>query len=125
MSGVYNNKRIGFNLGYGFGNTSAASENVFFYDDVAYKLNDVKFNIPGEDENKIDFMKPWTFTSKDGAINMKFEPVMDRKSLTDVLIIKSLQHQVFGKFSGYVIVDGEKIEFENMMGFAEKVKNCW
>ena len=125
MSGMYNGKILGFNLGYGFGDTSAASENVFFYNDRAYKLKDVKFNIPGEEENKIDYMKPWTFTSNDGNINMTFEPIMDRKALTDALIIKSLQHQVFGKFSGYIIIDGNKVEFENMLGFAEKVKNCW
>ena len=125
MSGEYNNERIGFNLGYGFGDTSAASENMFFYKDKAYKLNDVTFEIPGDGTKKIDYMKPWKFTSKDGSINMTFEPVLDRHDDTDVIVIKSLQHQVFGKFSGYVIVDNQKVEFKDMLGFAEKVRNCW
>ncbi|NCA80787.1 MAG: DUF2804 family protein, partial [Sphingobacteriia bacterium] len=54
-----------------------------------------------------------------------FEPILDRYSNSDVLIIKSIQHQVFGKFTGYVIIEGKQIYFEEMLGFAEKVKNCW
>ena len=125
MSGQYNNERIGFNLGYGFGDTSAASENMFFYKDKAYKLNNVTFEIPGDGTKKIDYMKPWKFTSKDGSINMTFEPIIDRHDDTDVIVIKSLQHQVFGKFSGYIIADNKKVEFKDMLGFAEKVRNCW
>lgn len=125
MSGQYNNERIGFNLGYGFGDTSAASENMFFYKDKAYKLNDVTFEIPGDGTKKIDYMKPWKFTSKDGSINMTFEPIIDRHDDTDAIVIKSLQHQVFGKFSGYIIADNKKVEFKDMLGFAEKVRNCW
>lgn len=125
MSGIYNGNRIGFNLGYGFGNTSAATENVLFYKDRAYKLNDVNFGIPNDGTKEIDYMKPWHFTSKDGSIDMIFEPIIDRHDDTNAVVLKSLQHQVFGKFSGYIIVEGEKVEFNNMLGFAEKVRNCW
>lgn len=125
MSGEYQGNRIGFNLGYGFGNTSAASENMFFYKDKAYKLNDIKFEIPGDGTKKIDYMKPWKFTSKDKSIEMTFVPLLDRHDDTDAIIIKSLQHQVFGKFSGYVMIENEKVEFKDMLGFAEKVRNCW
>lgn len=125
MSGLSNNVPIGFNLGYGFGDTSAASENVFFYDGKAYKLEDVAFNIPGDGTKKINYMEPWHFTSSDGSIDMIFTPLVDRHDDTDALIIKSLQHQVFGVFKGYVILNGNKVEFDNMLGFAEKVKNCW
>ena len=125
MSGESNGVPIGFNLGYGFGDTSAASENVFFYDGKAYKLEDVSFNIPGDGTKKINYMEPWHFTSLDGSIDMIFTPIIDRCDLTDVLVIKSLQHQVFGTYKGHVIIDGKKVEFDNMLGFAEKVKNCW
>lgn len=125
MSGESNGVPIGFNLGYGFGDTSAASENVFFYDGKAYKLEDVLFNIPGDGTKKINYMEPWHFTSIDGSIDMIFTPIIDRCDLTDVLVIKSLQHQVFGTYKGHVIIDGKKVEFDNMLGFAEKVKNCW
>lgn len=125
MSSEYNGKIIGFNLGYGFGDTSAASENMLFYDGKSYKFEDVKFNIPVDEKGKELYMNDWTFTSESGDINLTFKPCIDRYSNTNALIIQSKQHQVFGYYSGYFMVNGEKIEFENLLGFAEKVKNRW
>ena len=45
-SGKVDGHEIGFNIGYGFGDTSAATENMFFYDGIAHKLDKVTFNIP-------------------------------------------------------------------------------
>ena len=116
---------IGFNFGYGFGDTSAASENMFFYDDKAYKLEDVTFNIPKDDKGKDLFMQEWTFTSESGDINLTFKPTIDRYSNTNALIIQSKQHQVFGYFSGTIKADGKEFKLDNLLGFAEKVKNRW
>ena len=117
--------RFGFNIGYGFGDTSAASENMLFYDGKAHKLSHVTFNIPLKD-GKEDYLKPWTFTSDDGRFEMDFEPVLDRASNTDFVILGSDQHQVFGKYSGKAILDdGKVIEVKDFMGFAEKVTNKW
>jgi hypothetical protein len=125
LSGKYNNHLIGFNLGYGFGNNEAASENMLFVDDKAYKLDDVVFDIPIAKNGKDDFMKPWKFRSKNGDISLVFTPIIDRFADANALIIRSLQHQVFGIFSGYFIVDNNKIEINNVVGFAEKVMNRW
>ena len=125
LNANYENHNIGFNLGYGFGDTSAASENMFFYDDKAYKLEDVVFNIPKGKDGKDDFMSPWTLTCKNGDINLTFNPIIDRYSNTNVLIIQSNQHQVFGYFSGTIKVENRVIEFKNLLGFAEKVMNRW
>lgn len=114
---------FGWNLGYGFGDTSAASENMLFYNGKAHKLSQVKFHIPGDEK---DFLSPWTFTSDDGRFEMNFVPVLDRASCTDVVLIKSDQHQVFGKFSGSAVLDdGTVIEVKDFPGFAEKVENKW
>ena len=118
-----NGIKFGWNIGYGFGDTSAASENMLFYNGKAHKLSQVKFNIPG---NEKDFTSPWTFTSDDGRFEMDFVPVIDRASCTDVKLIKSDQHQVFGKFTGKAILDdGTVIEVKDFPGFAEKVENKW
>ena len=114
---------FGWNIGYGFGDTSAASENMLFYNGKAHKLSRVKFHIPGGEK---DFLSPWKFTSDDGRFEMKFVPVLDRASCTDVGVIKSDQHQVFGKFSGKAVLDdGKVIEVKDFPGFAEKVENKW
>lgn len=124
-SGTCKEKRIGFNLGYGFGDTSKASENMFYYDGNCYKFEDITFNIPKKND-QYDYLSPWTFTSKSGDIDLVFHPILDRQSASNVIIIKSIQHQVFGKFSGYFrLPDGKKIEFHDLMGFAERVINHW
>ena len=124
LNANYNGHRIGFNLGYGFGDTSKASENMFFYDNDAFKLDDVVFNISKEN-GKLDFMKPWAFTSEKGDINLVFNPIIDRYANTNALIIQSKQHQVFGYFSGTIEINGYKYNFENLLGFAEMVTNRW
>ena len=124
-SGIVDGHLFGFNIGYGFGDTSKASENMLFYDNKAHKLSEVKFNIPLKD-GKDDYMSDWTFTSDDGRFEMDFKPVIDRASNTDFVILGSNQHQVFGKFTGTCILDnGEKIHIKDFMGFAEKVSNKW
>lgn len=125
LNANYNGHRIGFNLGYGFGDTSNASENMFFFDQDVYKLEDVKFNIPTDEKGKDDYMNPWTFTSEKSDINLTFSPIIDRYANTNAIIIQSKQHQVFGYFSGTIKVENKEYKFENLLGFAEKVKNRW
>lgn len=124
-SGLADGVDFGFNIGYGFGDTSAASENMLFYAGKSHKLSQVTFNIPMK-EGKEDYLSPWTFTSDDGRFEMDFVPVINRASCTDVKLIKSDQNQVFGRFSGTAILDdGTKLHIRNLFGFAEKVENKW
>ena len=114
---------FGWNIGYGFGDTSAATENMLFYNGKAHKLNNITFHIPGDEK---DFLSPWTFSSDDGRFSMDFIPTLDRASCTDFKILKSDQHQVFGRFSGEAVLDdGTVIEVKDFPGFAEKVENKW
>ena len=124
-SGLADGVPFGFNIGYGFGDTSAASENMLFYEGKAHKLSQVKFEIPMKD-GKEDYLSPWKFTSDDGRFEMDFVPIIDRASLTDFKVLCSDQHQVFGRFTGTAVLDdGRKIEIRNFLGFAEKVFNKW
>ena len=112
-------RAFGWNIGYGFGDTSAASENILFYDGRAHKLDDITFNIPDT-----GYMDKWSFTSSDGRFEMEFEPVLDRAANLDFKVIVSDQHQVFGKMSGTAVLDdGTKINIKEVMCFAEKVHN--
>lgn len=124
-AGAVDGVTFGFNLGYGFGDTSAATENMLFYDGKAHKLSHVRFHIPMKNGRE-DYLKPWTFTSDNGRFEMDFVPLLDRASCTDVKLIKSDQHQVFGRFTGRAVLDdGRIIEVRDFMGFAEKVVNKW
>ena len=118
-NGIVDGKPFGFNIGYGFGDTSAASENMLFYDGVGHKLDDVEFHIPAD-----SYMKPWKFTSSDGRFEMDFVPVLDRAAKIDAKIILSDQHQVFGRMTGKAVLDdGRVLEIKDLMCFAEDVHN--
>lgn len=125
LNAVDHGKRIGFNLGYGFGDTSAASENMLFIDDKSYKLNQVHFDIPINKFGKDDYMKPWKFRSQDGTIDLTFTPILNRHAASNAIIIKSIQNQVFGHFNGTIMVDDRVVAINDLMGFAEKVTNYW
>lgn len=126
-SGLVDGEPFGFNIGYGFGDTSAASENMLFYKGKAHKLSQVTFHIPGDGGKRTpDYLQPWAFTSDDGRFEMQYQPVLDRASCTDVKVIKSDQHQVFGRFTGKAVLDdGTVLEAKDLPGFAEKVINKW
>ncbi len=110
---------FGFNIGYGFGDTTAASENILFYDGVAHKLDDVKFHIP-----ESGYTDPWKFTSNNGRFEMEFVPIIDRAAKIDIKVIITDQHQVFGRLSGKAVLDdGTVIEVKDMLCFAEDVHN--
>lgn len=124
-SGLADGVDFGFNIGYGFGDTSAATENMLFYGGKAHKLSKVKFNIPMKNGIE-DYMAPWRFTSDDGRFELHFSPVIDRASNTDFKVLGSDQHQVFGYFNGVVkLDDGTLVEVKDLLGFAEKVMNKW
>lgn len=121
-SGLHEGRRFGFNIGHGFGDTSAASENMVFADGIAHKLGEVTFHLPnGAHDSGL-----WRFTSDDGRFEMSFEPIVDRASATNLGIIRSVQHQVFGRFTGEVILDdGQRLAIRDLLGFAEEVENRW
>ena len=124
--GTLGGEEFGFNIGAGFGDTSQATENMVFFKGRAHKLDIVTFNIPKTDKGKDDFLKPWMLGSNDGRFQMKFVPIVDRNANLNVGVLASIQHQVFGKFTGFVVLDnGMKIHIKNFVGFVEKVFNKW
>ena len=120
-----NHNRIGFNLGYGFGDTSKASENMLFVNKKAYKFDDCVFDIPKDKNNKEIYLNKWRIYSSNKDIDLEFTPLIDRHDKADVLIIAQDAHQVFGLFNGKFKTDDGEIIIKDALGFAEKVKNRW
>ncbi len=122
--------RLALNLGYGFGDTSAASENMVFVDGVAHKLGRVDFGIPEPNPTakrigaRYALMEPWHMTDDEGRFDLVFTPQIDRCDLTDLKLIVTDQHQVFGLLNGHVILDdGTRFEVCDLRGAAEAVHN--
>jgi hypothetical protein len=114
-------RTIGFNLGTGFGDTSRATENALILDGKIHKLGFIPFDYtPGE------YMKPWRFRDDEGRLDLTFTPFKERVATSNLLVIVSEVHQMFGRYSGKVIADnGEVIEVDGLVGFAEEHHAKW
>lgn len=113
--------RIGLNMGYGFGDTSAASENAFIIDGKIHKIGKLTFEY-----NPDNFMQPWKMESEDKRIQLTFTPFLERTATTDVKLLYSEVHQMFGRYEGNLVADdGTTIEIINLVGFAEEHHARW
>ena len=111
---------LGINIGWGFGNDEAASENALFWDGRIQKLDRIWV-----DRNQ-DPMEPWRFQSSDGRFNLRFEPFYDNYTRRKYLVINTRCHQVFGKLYGTVYLDdGRGITVDGMHFFCEHAVNRW
>ena len=119
-TGYIENKIFGFNLGCGFGNTDSATENIVFYGDSTHKLGEVVF------ERGSDYMQPWHIHDKEGRLTITLNPCFDRTTRTKLLWVDNCCHQMFGEFSGKVILDdGTELKLEGLKSFAEHAVNNW
>ena len=124
-SGMVDGVPFGLNIGYGFGDTSAATENALFYGGKLHKLSQVTFHIPRKNGRE-HYLAPWTFDSDDRRFRMKFRPILDRAACPSAGVVRSGQHQVFGSFTGTAVLDdGTAVRLKELLGFAEKVDDRW
>ena len=114
-------RTIGLNLGKGFGDLSKAGENAVIVNGRVHKLDQVEFGYTSG-----DYMQPWHFTDNEGRLDLVFNPFKDRTATTNLAIITSEVHQMFGRYNGHVILDnGSKLEIKDLIGFAEEHHAKW
>jgi hypothetical protein len=114
-------RTVGLNLGCGFGDLSAAGENALVLDNRIHKLDQVKFDYVSG-----DYMRPWKFTDNEGRLDLVFTPFKDRLAQTNLGIIFSEVHQMFGRYNGKAVADdGSVIEIRDLVGFAEEHHARW
>ncbi len=119
-TGYLGDKLFGFNLGCGFGNTKHATENILFYENTVHKLGEVRF------DHAADFMKPWHIYDLEGRLDLTLTPTYDRTTRTKLLWVDNCCHQMFGEFTGNVVLeDGTNLKVENIISFAEHAINNW
>lgn len=112
---------FGFNIGWGFGDLKFATENMFFWNGKAYKLDTLSV-----ERDERDYMKPWHFTDSDGLFDFVMTPVYDRYTENNMLIINTHCHQIFGHYSGTAkLPDGKTIEVKDLVAFCEHAENRW
>lgn len=114
-------RTVGLNLGRGFGDTSAATEDALILGGRVHKLGQVKFDyISG------DYLQPWRFSDDEGRLDLEFTPFKERLARTNLGVIYSEVHQMFGRYRGQAVSDGgEIVQIEDLIGFAEEHRARW
>lgn len=114
---VVNGKHFGFNIGWGFGDLSNATENMFFYDNKAYKLDQVEEIKTGDN---------YRYQDNEGKFVFDVAPLYDNFTKRDVAFVHTQCHQVFGLWKGYVVLNnGKKLEIPEFVAFCEHADNKW
>ena len=111
---------FGLNIGWGFGDTSHASENMYFYNKKAYKVGE----LIGE-WNDNDLMAVKHFRSQDGKLTFTFTPFWDNYTFNEFVVVDTHCHQIFGRFSGTIETEDGIKEFKDVVAFIEHAVNRW
>ena len=114
---------FGFEITWGIGDESNATETCVFYDGKAHKLGAIDVEtFPKPDK----YMEPWHFVDEDGRFDMTMTPFYDHHSDLNALVMRMHSHQVHGLWNGTVTLDdGTKLELKDMYAFCEYVENRW
>lgn len=71
-------------------------------------------------------LRPWTVRAPDGSVDVRLDPIYDRHSKAEALVMGMEVHQVFGRWSGTVRDDdGRTYALDGIQGFAEEARNRW
>ncbi len=121
LPGAQSARTVGLNLGFGFGDTSKATENAIILDGCIHKLGKVNFIYDNH-----DFNRPWRMQDEDGRLDLTFTPFLERVARTNAVLLSSEVHQMFGRYTGTLVTDsGETIRLDGLTGFAEEHYAKW
>lgn len=115
---------FGFEITWGIGDESNATETAIFYDGKAHKFGAVDVEVFPKDDKYTD---NWHLVSEDGRFDFTMKPFYDHHCDTNLFnLLRMHSHQVHGLWSGKAVLDdGTVIEVEDMYAFCEYVENKW
>jgi hypothetical protein len=114
-------RRLGLNMGMGFGDLSRATENCLVLEGKIHKLGSIRFEYDSTNYNN-----PWRFSDDQDRLALTFMPFKERVAQTNLGVIFSEVHQMFGYYSGRAVTDqGESLSIQNLVGFAEEHQARW
>ncbi len=122
-SGVEDGRTVGLNLGGSWTDGTSATENAFT---VNGRLTKVSEDLVWE-YDKRDYTQPWTIrTPISDQVRLTFTPFYERVSKSNMLVVASNMHQMFGYFSGTVKTDDDDvIEIARLLGWVENHRVRW
>jgi len=120
-SGVVDGVPLALNLGEGFGDASAATENLLVLGDVPHKLGEV-----GWSYDRADPTRDWTFRSDDGRVDLVLEPIAPEVGGIELGSKFQRVFKAYGRWRGALVLDdGRRVAVDGLLGFAENVDLSW
>jgi hypothetical protein len=120
-SGEVEGTPFAFNLGGGFGEDRAGTENIVFFGDVPTKLGRVTWK-----HDPADLLADWTFRDDDGRLSLVLHPLAPEVSNLDLGSKYSHVRKAYGRFSGTVVAaGGHTLSIEGILGAAEEEDASW
>ena len=122
-SGIQAGRRVGLNLGGSWTDGTGMTENGICVDGRLTKIGDeLEFTY-----DKKDYMRPWTVRSRGSdVVDLTLVPSFERVAKTDLFVMRSEVHQVFGRYSGSVVAEGgERVTIDGLVGWVEQHKARW
>lgn len=118
-AGAADGRAVGLQFGGQWTDGTGARENALVLDGALHPIHeDVRWSY---DEG--NWTSPWRLTSD--SVDLELRPFWDHASATDLTVLSSAAHQVFGRWHGTVRSRGERVEIDGVPGFAEDVRNRW
>ena len=113
---------IGLQFGGKWTEGTGFTENGVLVDGVLHKIGDeLRWDYSWSDP-----MAPWLVESPDGRLRCVLVPRYDKHSKTDLVVLRTETHQVFGTWSGtFTTDDGVEWRFDDVQGFAEESRSRW
>jgi hypothetical protein len=76
--------------------------------------------------SRSDFKQPWRISAPSGVIDLTFTPFLERVAVSNVWLIRSEVHQMFGRYDGTITLsDGEYLAVRDLVGWAEDHVAVW
>ncbi len=121
-SGMQNGRIIGLNLGGQWTDGTGMTENGVCIDGRLHKISE-ELHWEYDSEN---FMSPWCIKAPSGQIELTFTPFLERVAASNLWLVQSEVHQMFGYYDGMITSDeNEVISVRNLLGWAEDHKAKW
>lgn len=122
FSGWCGRDMVGLNMGAQWTDGTGMNENGIILNGQLHKIFDeILFTY-----DPSNFMAPWTMkTAESNMVDLQFTPFFDRAATSNLLILRSSAHQMFGRYSGQLNVAGRTINIRNLPGWAEEHVARW
>lgn len=120
-AGVVDGVPLALNLGEGFGDDRAGTENVVVYGDRAHKLARVAWA-----HDAADPLGDWRFEAPDGRARLVLRPTAKESGGLELGDLYSRLQKGYGRLSGALVLDdGRAVTVTDLPAFAEEMSLSW